>query len=373
MGQVVGTRHGGGGLYAERVCQILMPQPDEINDLDAAFRRRYERLDSFLAAQDFGLVTVWPMPGLISDQFPIQLEPDLELDLLADDELAAALNSELVRPIGGPGMPLLGPGQGAQAGLRYRYRLAKVVGDSNPQQLEQLQKFNEELGDCRSLVEQVLALLYVDPAAISGRLTIETDWTFHSGGIMFSSATLRPGWWSRQLLVDEQGAAEPVRVWRQLRQRGWLQSHKALALALRRLSYQAGRERTEDELVDILVAAEALYLSDVGFEELGFRMALRAAALCRPEKLEMTRREVFDLMKSAYKVRGAVVHGNTPKPQDMRAKGESVPLAEFVQVIEGVIRDGLQVALDRTASPNGGWPPDWDGMTLPQGSDPALQ
>ena len=76
----------------------------------------------------------------------------------------------------------------------------------------------------------------------------------------------------------------------------------------------------------------------------------------------MTRRNVFDLMKSAYSVRSKIVHGDEPKPKDLKVKGAQVPLAEFVQATEDVVRQGLREALNRAV----GWPPDWDGMTLPK-------
>jgi hypothetical protein len=170
----------------------------------------------------------------------------------------------------------------------------------------------------------------------------------------------------RRIHLDEQASSEIVEIWRQLRQPGFLQKQKALALALRRLGYQAHRERVEDEMVDIMVAAEALYLSDLGPGELGFRLALRASALSDPEKLDMTRRNVFDLMKSAYDVRSKIVHGNTPRPRDLKVKGAPVPLADFVQATEEVVRQGLREGLNRAATPRVKWPPDWDGMTLPK-------
>ena len=115
-------------------------------------------------------------------------------------------------------------------------------------------------------------------------------------------------------------------------------------------------------MVDVMVAAEALYLSDLGPDELGFRLALRASVFSDPDRLNMTRREVFDLMKSAYVVRSKIVHGDEPKPKDLKVKGALVGLVEFVQATEEVVRQGLREALNRTAE----WPPDWDGMTLPK-------
>lgn len=103
---------------------------------------------------------------------------------------------------------------------------------------------------------------------------------------------------------------------------------------------------------------------DLGYTtELSFRLALRAAALCSPQKLSMTRRNVFDLMRSAYGVRSAIVHGETPRPKDLKVKGAQVPLVDFVQATEEVVRQGLRASLQRETK--GKWPPDWDGMTLP--------
>ncbi len=258
------------------------------------------------------------------------------------------------------------PEESKQACLRYRYRLPKVVGDRDHQQAAaQFRASEEPLGAARETLEQVLALMFPNPVAIAGRLNLEAEWSLHAGGVSFQPYSLTRLQRSRRLDLDGPAATEIVETWRQLRQPRLLQRQKALALGLRRLNYQAGRERVEDELVDILIAAEALYLSDVGFDELGFRMALRAAALCDPQKLGMTRRHVFDLMRWAYRVRGKIVHGDEPDPKDLKLKGAHVPLTDFVQAIEDVVRGGLREALGRAADPRDVWPPDWDAMTLP--------
>jgi hypothetical protein len=48
--------------------------------------------------------------------------------------------------------------------------------------------------------------------------------------------------------------------------------------------------------------------------------------------------------------------------KDLKVKDVQVPLAEFVQATEEVVRQGLREALNRAV----GWLPDWDGMTLPK-------
>jgi hypothetical protein len=231
--------------------------------------------------------------------------------------------------------------------------------------LDDVQQREELLQNLAEVFEQVLVLLFANPPAISGRTITEADWSLHTGAVLFFAVSLTPSQRARQLHLGEQAARSLVETWRQLRQPALLQQQRALALALRRLSYQAGRVRIEDELVDLLVASEALYLSDAGFEELGFRLALRSALLSNPSSLDMTRRQVFDLMKSAYGVRSKIVHGELPKPKDVKVKGVQVPLADFVQTIEQVVRSGVREALRRAVDPQSVWPPDWDDLTLP--------
>jgi hypothetical protein len=279
---------------------------------------------------------------------------------MSDEELMAALNTGVLQRTF-PNLQMLFPGQDQQACLRYRYRLPKIIGDGGQGALQQVQVIEEQLNGLRDTLEQVLALLFANPVAVSGRVSFEVERTLLAGGVLYQPVPLPPTLLSRQLHLDAKASADVVRTWRQLRRPGL---HKALGLALRRLSYQAHRQRIEDELVDILIAAEALYLSGHGRTELSFRLAVRAAALCSPQKLSMTRRNVYDQMRSGYDVRSTLVHGDEPRPKDLKVKGGQVSLAEFVQATEEVVRQGLRAALQRAM--RGKWPPDWDGMTLPK-------
>jgi len=245
--------------------------------------------------------------------------------------------------------------------------MPKVIGHAGAQDTaEQFQSAEEQSENIRETLEQALALLFADPAAISGLASFPAEWTPLAGAVAFQQVPLTQAQRFRRMHLDEPASADLVATWRQLRQPGLLQRHKDLALAWRRLSYQAQRQRVEDEMVDVMVAAEALYLSGLGTTELGFRLALRASALSDPEKLGMTRRNVFELMKSAYAVRSTIVHGEVPKPKDLKVKDMQVSLPDFVHATEEVVRQGLGEALKRATSQGNKWPPDWDGMTLPQ-------
>jgi hypothetical protein len=172
----------------------------------------------------------------------------------------------------------------------------------------------------------------------------------------------------RRVEMDGRQAAELSEVWGYVRQPGLLERHKGLALALRRLSFQAQRERPEDELLDTMIAAETLYLTERGGEkdrgELRYRIALRAALWADRQQVGYTKLEVLRIMKSAYDARSAIAHGGTPQPEDMKVRGQRVPLEELAKAAKSVIAAGCRNALARAAAPQGGWPPDWDGLAL---------
>lgn len=360
---LVGTLRGRSRFETEIAGQLVLPRPGETGDLEEAFAQRYRRLDAFLAAEEFELLEVWPLPGLSSSQFPITLEPDLELDWMADEELMAALNTHILPRRYGVAPPLLFPEESKQACMRYCYRLPKVVGDQDPaDKATEFQQREQHVTGIQETLEQALALLFTNPIAIAGRMTLEVD-PLLRGAVLFQPLVLTQSQRFRKLELDASMVAELTQVWTQLRRPG---KHKAIGVALRRLVYQAGRERVEDEIVDILVAAEALYLSGIESPtELGFRLALRAAAFSDPSKVGMTRRDVYGTMKNAYSVRSKIVHGDVPRAADLKVRGVPVSLRDFVQAIEDIVRQALREAVECDADPTSSWPPDWDALTVP--------
>jgi hypothetical protein len=178
----------------------------------------------------------------------------------------------------------------------------------------------------------------------------------------------------RRVEVDVQLALDLEELWHHLSRRNLVQRHKGLALALRRLSYQAQRERPEDELLDTMIAAEGLYLTGLGNEsyrgELRYRLSLRAALWADTNELDLTKREIFRLMQSAYDARSAIANGGNPDPKLMRIQGNRVELAELVKKTKEVVSTGSRKALTAAAS-DGSWPPDWEALVLPEsGTEP---
>jgi hypothetical protein len=366
----VGTMQGGGQVAMFGLAMHILPRPDELSRASEVFEDRYAELEAYLLADELEYKTLWPLPGLLVKDTPIELESDVVLDVMSDSELTAALRSEIVRPVF-PGHILFKAEPHDRTCIRYRYRLPKLIGprpddaDKPNKQFQELEQRRQEIG---ATIEESLGLVLPEPVMPAGRFDISGEqWNPHSGGVGFRESMMpRHARW-RRIEVDAERASALVEVWQQVSQRGLLTRHKGLALALRRLSYQAQRERSDDELLDIMIAAEALYLTQLGKEqdrgELRYRLALRAATWADEQEHGMTKLDVFKLMRSAYDSRSAVAHGGSPDPKEMKIKGKRVELPELVKATRTVVAQGCRRALAAAASGTS-WPPDWDAIIL---------
>jgi hypothetical protein len=371
---MVGTAQGGGRrVEPAQMLAHCLPSPSEVTTLEDAFARRYGDLDRFLAAKEFNFSCIWPIPSLAGTGLPVTFEQDIDLDAMSDREFAFSLNTGISRPVF-YGIGVLPSHQAQRTCLRYRYKVPKLVGEafsgtSGPS--AEFVELEDSLQQIRISFEESAALALPTSILTAGRFNILSDgyWNPMSEGVSYQEFTLPRN--SRFGAVDISGEQFEVleAIWNMLRKPGLLQAQKGVALAVRRLSYQAQRERAEDELLDIMIAAEALYLSELGNEpyrgELRYRLALRAALLADPATVALSKREVFDVLKSAYDARSAVAHGGTPNPRTLKVRGSHVRLADLVTTTRSIVAAGCQTAITRAAAEDG-WPPDWDALTFRQ-------
>ena len=115
--------------------------------------------------------------------------------------------------------------------------------------------------------------------------------------------------------------------------------------SIRRFNFSFGRGYLADRIVDLVIAAEALFLGDLDDKyrgELRFRFALRAAKfILHPQYDE---HEVFEVMRRAYDARSAIVHGGSPKDTRL-PDNPSADLRVFIDAVEELVRLGLHKAL----------------------------
>jgi len=139
-------------------------------------------------------------------------------------------------------------------------------------------------------------------------------------------------------------------------------SLKFINSAIQRFGYAGERNRPEDRLVDLMIAAESLFLNASERDELSFRLALRFAYYV--DIPGFSRAERFKHMRNAYNARSALVHGGEQDPRLLTLPGEGrVTLERFVEAVEQSVRLALVKAV--SSSPHGDRQLiDWDTLIL---------
>lgn len=134
----------------------------------------------------------------------------------------------------------------------------------------------------------------------------------------------------------------------------------SLPAALHRFSQAMARQDFEDRLVDLAIAAESLLVPDRGGET-AYRMALRFAFAW--DGAGHSRRELFDMMSTAYKVRSWIVHVQTQGAPKLLGQKWSIPaFITFLGQFSELMRLALGHAVRAAAEDD--WPPDWEAAIL---------
>lgn len=106
---------------------------------------------------------------------------------------------------------------------------------------------------------------------------------------------------------DENFTKSFPEFWRTFRMKG-VSDRKFIEVAAKRFSFAHERYNWEDKIVDLLIAAEALFLCDHdGKSELRYRLSLRAACFLADD--QESRKQIFTDFKTAYDLRSKIVHG----------------------------------------------------------------
>jgi hypothetical protein len=115
--------------------------------------------------------------------------------------------------------------------------------------------------------------------------------------------------------------------------------------SIHRFNLAFDRGLLADRIVDLVIAAESLFLGDLDVQdrgELRFRFALRAAKFI--EHASYGEPDIFCVMRRAYDARSAIVHGGSPKDTRL-PDNQSAKLPTFIDAIEELVRLGLRKGL----------------------------
>lgn len=112
--------------------------------------------------------------------------------------------------------------------------------------------------------------------------------------------------------------------------------NKALKIAMNRFLFSTQKYDSEDCLIDLMIAFEAVYLDASEKGELSYKLALRCANFLR---FQFDCLDLFEFMKKAYNLRSSIVHGANIKGNDIKFKGKSLDLKSVNMTLTIIIRE----------------------------------
>jgi hypothetical protein len=322
--------------------------------------RLLRRLHAVIHAATFEVVYVTPLWDL-EVATPLELESGLILDVLTDDEAGKALQMNVIS------------GDTAQRrryhrepyrrlALRRTIALPKLVLDHIPTPEDVLAGQHPGVLEPNGFedIERLLNLLSLVSTGLARTgatmswATIGSPWGIQSANYVGTST---PGLDDRpsprpRVTLDGANATKLVRYWAAL---NVAEAQGALSLALRRLRDAAERLRDADRMLDLVIAAEALFLSpDRDNTELKFRTSLHAAFYLENELAQ--RKIVFKTVGGAYDMRSAIAHGAAP--DSVNVLGERLTVKALTPRMEAIVRRALQKRLDERHEP------DWNALVV---------
>lgn len=314
---------------------------------DSSFDDAYASLESDFYKDYIEVRVVAPLHDFKSPT-SIFLQPDLSIEPLNDEDISGLLElgvnigyrfSEAVYHV-------------PQFAIVYHPKLDKVIGNNGSPRSP---------FDYREKIEWVLTVMhaYCKSKLVVPGLIMENKSIFGIGrqGML---APLTDTYHASVPEFDEKSARGFEEFFRTISHNA-VQRHTEIAIALRRFHFAAQRKRSEDRLIDLLIAAEALFLPDGG-GELRYRLSQRLAFFLHDDPTK--RMDVFEDIKKAYDIRSKIVHGK--QPEDVkRAGGLVVKVSEFIDKIEEHMRAAIHKAVQAankagTASAL----PNWDQLVM---------
>jgi len=364
LGGMVGSAATGSGPWqieslVESPVDAILEQADAFEMSEETIRGQVSRWVTALRAQEIEITAVAPLADLTAAEPPLRLSPDAEIDELTVDELALGLQMGVVGFMFGP---RFGPNQLEYVpkvfGARVRYHLPIVVGEIGGDDLASANAKREKAFGLMQEALTALRLFKRGRVSASGSLVFTRDPLFLGGAqggrnIAFTRGSRPP------LEIDAAEGAEFERFWPNFVS---ARSNKLIGAASRRFGFAAERGRADDEIVDLVIAAETLFLGDIGKPsdrgEMTYRLAVRSASFLESSPSE--RLKLLKFMKIAYAARSGIVHGGELDESKLRNREGAPATADvFADELEDVVRAALRKSMDTVASGKS-FPPDWD-------------
>lgn len=261
----------------DRFLASILPDKLQVVFDEVAFDREYTRLESAFYNPAISFQALAPLHGFKADGSVVPLEEGLRIEKMTIEETARCIGAGLIH-IGPSEDMIFNPPQFA---IKMQYEEPKVVGGDLRTEVseEAVRKWQQEEQEIEDRMAQVLRALRLFKAGIcsySGVVHSPDNWLISYSSLRGRIHSL-PSPWIGGYVVKESENESLRSFWKDLQTRE-VRDRKFLDMAIQRFSYANERYRPEDQIVDLMIAAESLFLCDVSEDrgELPYRLALRA-------------------------------------------------------------------------------------------------
>jgi hypothetical protein len=360
IGRMIGSQHGMRRSYSlQELFRLILPVPKLLNENQIYLNLEenpQEVVDRFLAELQKTTVTtniLWPITGLAVDN-PLILDDRLTFRELTPEEKVVCLNFGMIASDHDEKF--------TDAESRW-YCLVLTTEDN---------KFaSEDTYDHKAVIQNfefqqealedflICACLVADTPVSHGGGQAHAPSVELSG--IFSGGTVGRGVRSSNIhfmifdsfhKVAGDDRQRFTDVWRFIRGQGRQKGFRQIVNAARRFYYASTRHNAGDILVDLMIAAESLYLDGQDKGELSYRLSLNAALW---ESDDAGRQgHVFELFRKAYSLRSKIVHG---------ASYDAVSVAEVCNEVRPLIKKAISKAF--TYMIDGERMPKWESLLFP--------
>ncbi len=297
------------------------------------FEREYKDLEDAFYNNNIRYEVIVPVTGHLFSK-PLKLSPTLEICLVSKNDLIPIAPKEIGKD------PHLAETAWA---IRTEYELPKIVGSRDKPNLEAMKKNDQRRETANILIEKVISCLRlynvsnVYPQANIHRASSLLFQRVHPFPVRSA-----PNFQSR-LVFDKDYSEDFIKFWKNFEFA--VNNYQPIAIAAKRFTYSSERHSWEDNIIDLSIAAEALFLSDMSEKtELSYRLRLHAALFLGENNIE-SRKRIFADFGLPYSLRSAIVHGGEPakiikkiEKNETAVIGVDYKLEQFISRIQYYIK-----------------------------------
>ncbi len=332
----------------------------EILDFNLSkFNTTYLQIENFLYTKEIEFEKITPLCGFSMEDLKILLCYNISIVKLTEEEILEFFrlgiklgtimgNDEFVHGI-------------HKYAIKISYELPKIIYERNNH--DNVNKPNEFVSNQHEQ-NVINALRIFKEGKLYPISTINREKSIFLSGVSFSFEKPVKHFMENkyQLLANEVG--EFKEFWERKCKAHMPEKH-FLSVAIRRFSQSNERDSIEDRIIDLMICAEAVFLSSDRSNqgELRYRLAHRAAMFIETDV--ESQRFIFDFMQKAYDVRSSIVHGATPKLPNKK-DSSTYSIEDFCMDIERYLRMSIKKAItESVATKNKEIVMDWKSIIFP--------